>query len=155
MWEEVSGCELESYCVTVTESIWGSISDGQQAACNAGDPGSIPGSGRSPGERNGNPFQYSCLENPMDRRPCQVTVHGVARVGQDLATKSSPPSLQSPSRNCAAALYQSSQPHIHPIWQTMKTLRVSVEKSTSANLTEPLKDRSTLIRMVLRTSILH
>ena len=41
-------------------------SDGKASACNAGDPGSIPGSGRSPGEGNGNPLQYSCLENPMD-----------------------------------------------------------------------------------------
>ena len=42
-------------------------SDGKASAYNAGDPGSIPGSGRSPGEGNGNPLQYSCLENPMDR----------------------------------------------------------------------------------------
>ena len=42
-------------------------SDGKASACNAGDLGSIPGSGRSPGEGNGNPLQYSCLENPMDR----------------------------------------------------------------------------------------
>ena len=41
-------------------------SDGKASACNAGDPGSIPGSGRSPGEENYNPLQYSCLENPMD-----------------------------------------------------------------------------------------
>ena len=41
--------------------------DGEQPACDAGDPGSIPGSGRSPGGGNGNPLQYSCLENPMDR----------------------------------------------------------------------------------------
>ena len=41
-------------------------SDGKASACNAGDPGSIPGLGRSPGEGNGNPLQYSCLENPMD-----------------------------------------------------------------------------------------
>ena len=41
-------------------------SDGKASACNAGDPGSIPGSGRSPREGNGNPLQYSCLENPMD-----------------------------------------------------------------------------------------
>ena len=41
-------------------------SDGKASAYNAGDPGSIPGSGRSPGEGNGNPPQYSCLENPMD-----------------------------------------------------------------------------------------
>ena len=42
-------------------------------ACNAGDPGSIPGSGRSPGEENNNPLQYSCLENPMDRGAWQAT----------------------------------------------------------------------------------
>ena len=42
-------------------------SDGEEPAYNAGDPGSNPGSGRSPGEGNGNPLQYSCLENPMDR----------------------------------------------------------------------------------------
>ena len=42
-------------------------SDGKASACNAGDPGSIPGSGRSSGEGNGNPLQHSCLENPMDK----------------------------------------------------------------------------------------
>ena len=42
-------------------------SDGKEPACNVGDPGSIPGSGRSPEEGNGYPLQYSCLENPMDR----------------------------------------------------------------------------------------
>ena len=41
-------------------------SDGKASAYNAGDPGPIPGSGRSPGEGNGNPLQYACLENPMD-----------------------------------------------------------------------------------------
>ena len=50
------------------------------SACNAGDLGSIPGLGRSPGEGNGNPFQYSCLENPMDRGAWwPTTVHGVAK----------------------------------------------------------------------------
>ena len=43
--------------------------------------GLIPGLGRSPGEGNGNPLQYSCLENPMDKEAWQATVHGVARVG--------------------------------------------------------------------------
>ena len=52
-------------------------SDDKESACNAGDLGLIPGSGRSPGERNGNPLQYSCLENPMDRGAWQATVHGV------------------------------------------------------------------------------
>ena len=49
--------------------------------------GSVPGLERSPGEGNGNPLQYSCLENPMDRGAWWATVHGVARVGHDLATK--------------------------------------------------------------------
>ena len=46
---------------------------------NAGDEGSIPGSGRSLGEGNGNPLQYSCLANPMDRAAWQATVHGVTK----------------------------------------------------------------------------
>ena len=54
-------------------------SDGKESTCNAGDPGSIPGLGGSPGEGNGNPLQYSCLENPMDRGAWQATVHGVAK----------------------------------------------------------------------------
>ena len=49
------------------------------SACNAGDLGSIPGSGRSSGEGNGNPLQYSCLENPMDRGAWWAAVHGVAK----------------------------------------------------------------------------
>ena len=48
------------------------------SAYNAGDPGSVPVLGRSPGEGNGNPLQYSCLENPMDRGAWRATVHGVA-----------------------------------------------------------------------------
>ena len=50
----------------------------KQSACNSGDQGSIPVLGRSPGEGNGNPFQYSCLENPMDRGAWWATVHRVA-----------------------------------------------------------------------------
>ena len=52
---------------------------GKESACNAGDPGSIPGLGRSAGEGNGYPLQYSGLENSMDRGAWQVTVHGVAK----------------------------------------------------------------------------
>ena len=55
-------------------------SDGKESACNAGAPGLIPGSGRSPGEGNGNPLQYSCLGNPMDREAWWAAVHGVASV---------------------------------------------------------------------------
>ena len=52
-------------------------SDGKESTCNAVDPGSIPGSGRSPGEGNGNPFQYSYLENSMDTGAWQAIVHVV------------------------------------------------------------------------------
>ena len=54
-------------------------SEGKVSACNAGNPGSIPGLGRSPGEGNGNPLQYFCLENPMDGEAWYATVHGVAK----------------------------------------------------------------------------
>ena len=58
----------------------------EASAYKAGDLGSIPWSGRSPGEGNGNPLQYSCLGNPMDRGAWWATVHGVAK-RQDLAIK--------------------------------------------------------------------
>ena len=57
-----------------------SSSVSKESACSAGDLGSIPGSGRSPGEGNGNPLQYSCLENAMDRGDWPATVHGVAEL---------------------------------------------------------------------------
>ena len=63
-------------------------SEGKESACNAadtGDVGSTPESGRSPRGGNGNPFQYSCLENHIDRGARKATVHGVTRVGHDLA----------------------------------------------------------------------
>ena len=55
----------------------------RESACNAGDPGLIPGLGRFPEEGNGNPLQYSCLGNPMARGAWRATVHGVAKVRQD------------------------------------------------------------------------
>ena len=60
-------------------------SDGKESACNAGDVGSVPGLGRSPGEGDGNPLQYSCLENSMDTGAWQATVHGVAKSGTRLS----------------------------------------------------------------------
>ena len=56
-------------------------SEGKVSACNAGDLSSIPGSGRFPGEENGNPLQYSCLKNPMDREPGRLQSMGSQRVG--------------------------------------------------------------------------
>ena len=59
---------------------WGAVRlSGKESACSAGDAGSIPGSGRSPGEGNGNPLQYSCLENPMDKEAWWAAVHGVTK----------------------------------------------------------------------------
>ena len=55
-------------------------SDGKASAYNAGDPGLIPGSGRSPGEGSGNPLQYSCLGNPLDRGAWRATVPGIAEL---------------------------------------------------------------------------
>ena len=60
-----------------------STCNAKETVCSAGDLGLIPGSGRSPGEGNGNPLQYSCLENPMDKEAWQATVHGVTRVRHD------------------------------------------------------------------------
>ena len=67
-------------------SFW--ISNGssvsKESTCSTGDPDLIPRSGRYPGEGNGNPLQYSCLENPINRRAQQAIVHGVTRVRDDL-----------------------------------------------------------------------
>ena len=60
---------------------------GKESAYNGGDTDSIPGSGRSPKERNGNPLQYSCLGNPMDRGAWWAIVHGVTEESHDFAAK--------------------------------------------------------------------
>ena len=64
-------------CMTTSNLPW--FSEGKASAYNAGDPGLIPGLGRSPGEVNGNPLQYSCLKNPMDWEAWWATVKGVAK----------------------------------------------------------------------------
>ena len=68
-------------CSTV-HGVWVGLpggSDRKESACNEGDTGSTPGSGRSPGEGKGYPLQYSCLENPMDRGAWRAIVHGIAK----------------------------------------------------------------------------
>jgi len=62
----------------------------KESAWSAGELSSIPGSGRSSGEGNGSPLQYTCLENPMDRRTWRASVHGVTRIGHELTTKPPP-----------------------------------------------------------------
>ena len=66
-------------------------SDGKESACNAGDPGSISGSGKSSGERNGYPLQYSCLGNSIDRGAWWATVHGYKE--SDMMTERLTPTL--------------------------------------------------------------
>ena len=53
--------------------------DSKESACSEEDPGSIPGSGRSPGEGNGSPLQYFCLEDPIDRGAWRATIHGITK----------------------------------------------------------------------------
>ena len=72
------------FCFVFKASVYASMgfpggSEGKATAYNVGHLGSIPGSGRSPGEGNGNPLQYSCLKNPLDGEAWQATIHGVAK----------------------------------------------------------------------------
>ena len=83
-------------------------SDSKELACNAGDLGSIPGSGRSPGERNGSPLQYSCLENPMDRGAWRATGHEVAKGWTPLSNEVCPQrctTLSEPTCVCLSMIY--------------------------------------------------
>ena len=76
-WQE-SGAHLFSVCAKNPGS-----SAGKESACNAGDPGWIPGSGRSPGAGNGNPLQYSCLEDPHEQRSLAGYSWGLKRPQHD------------------------------------------------------------------------
>ena len=73
---------------------------GKESACNAGDSCSISELGRSPGEGNGNPFQYSCLENPRDRGAWWSTVHGIAKIWTQLSDHHFPPFSSPPTMSC-------------------------------------------------------
>ena len=74
--------KFQSYCQKLDHQYlsldFPGSSDSKDSACNAGDPGSIPGSGRFPGEGNGYPLQYSCLKNPTDREAWQAAAHKIA-----------------------------------------------------------------------------
>ena len=90
LWELVMGREAWHAAVHEVTKSWTRVSNcaelkashvvsGKESACNAGDMGSIPGLGRAPGEGDGNPLQYSCLKNLMDRGACQATAQGVSK----------------------------------------------------------------------------
>ena len=84
-----NGNNNSTYFIGLRDFPGGSI--GKESACSAGALGSIPVLGRSTGEGNGNPLQYSCLGNPTDREAWCATFQGVSRVGHVLATKPPPP----------------------------------------------------------------
>ena len=80
--EIVAHCTLNGTCLVLNKDLMQDFSGGPvvgNLSSNAGDMGSIPGSGRSPEGGHGNPLQYSCLENPMDRGAWLAAVHGVAK----------------------------------------------------------------------------
>ena len=91
-----SACLLRAYQILYTHThthvlcnIWGfpHSSVGKESACSAGEQGSIPGLGRSPGKGNGNPLQYPCLENPIDRGAWWGAAHGIAKSWAQLSNK--------------------------------------------------------------------
>ena len=91
LWEHIPPTWRKPFCscLFVWVSYWWGFPGGSEVkvfACNVGDLGSIPGLGRSPGGGNGNPLQYSCLENPMEEEPGGLQSMGSQRVGHDWAT---------------------------------------------------------------------
>ena len=103
-------------------------SDGKEAACSAGDPGSIPETERSPGEGNDHPFQNSCLENPTDRGAWRATVHGVAkrqtRQSDSLTHTHTHPGSQSVKhdRVTLSLSHSHTHTHTHTPWRAASTL---------------------------------
>ena len=96
-YKDVCVCVCVCVCLCLCVSVCTDFPDGSNSkeyACNVGDVDLIPGSGRSLGEGSGNPLQYSCLANSMDRGAWWATVHGVGRVGHDLVTKLPAPSVK-------------------------------------------------------------
>ena len=91
------------------------------SAYNVGDPGSISGLGRSPGEGNGKPLQYSCLGNPMDREAWKATVLGAAkRVGHDLVTKNRNHHIKAYKVRNGVSSFHSTHP---PQWKSILKVR--------------------------------
>ena len=115
---------------------WGSLggSDNKEFACSARDLVSIPGLGRSPGEGNGNPLQYSCLENSMDRGAQQATAHKVAKKDRKIPTPfelcTKPPYTSYFGRFIAMVLYNKDRSTPH---QNMKyRFKMRKESDTSS-----------------------
>ena len=103
-------------------------SDGIESACNAGDPGSIPGLGRTPGEGHGNPLRCSCLENSMNRGAWWATVHGVTK-SQD-TTEQLTHRYQNSQITLWAYWYSHRIPVDHEYWITKHSIHFILKGST-------------------------
>ena len=88
---------------------------GKESTCQSQDTGLIPGSGRSPGEGNGNPFQDSCLGNPRDRGTWQTTVHQFSSVAQSCPTLCDPMNRSTPALPVHHHLLEFTQTHVHRV----------------------------------------
>ena len=111
----------------------------KESACNAGDTGdagSIPGLGRSPGEGQGNPRQYSCLENPMDRRACRATVHRIPK------SRTQPKQL-SPHKPAVMALWLKNNPH------TFIKIDFIAKKGQTKTVLSKIIDHVTMTSMII------
>ena len=98
------------------------VSDDKEFACSAGDLGSIPGLGRSPGEGNGSPLQYSYLKNPLDRGAWQATVHGFTMSRTPLSNKMHP--HIEPQRKAAVCLADLIKLQTYTPFKLLSTLSV-------------------------------
>ena len=115
----------------------------RESTCNAGDAGSIPGLGRCPGEGNGNPLQYSCLENPMDRGAWWATVHGAAEESDTtklLNNDNNKCQMKGfrgvPSSCFCDSEHRSQKPTLVKCFSTMDGVKVSAGKETMMGLTD-------------------
>ena len=116
MWLRLRNIEKKDVCPFLLLENSRPLSEVKASAWNVGDLGSIPGLGRSPGEGSGNPFQYSCLENPMDRGAWRATDHRVAKSQTQLKRPSTHTHVW---ESWFAALFQTkakkSCPHLFPL----------------------------------------
>ena len=111
---------------------------GKESVCNAGDPGSIPGLGRSPGEGHGNPLQYSCLENPVNRGAWQATVHGDIQSRRSWSPRGSEQGYHRGNLELLSSIMRSptfSPPSAHKLWENLCSF---LESSTTSHIYDKL-----------------
>ena len=109
---------------------------GKGSACQAGEVGSVPGSGGSPGEGSGDPFQYSCLGNPMHRGAWRTEVHGVTRVRYDLSTEHLHTHQHHKAKYRRVGLQLRGNSNCSHKYKVLRASKVYASYSSSPNLTD-------------------